>query len=228
MKRLKQFILYTTAAFVMIMMLFVGPVMAADFTKASGELQDWILLDDTAAVPTIDTSALTTTDDVAVFLHITMAHCNTSAAGDLAGFSILVKSGTTDEHWEEFIRMTATGGTANAGNCDQESASAQANVYIAATANFDAPGQLIFFHDAGTMADSCLIVNKDTTTDDYITAIDNLVNTYDADDFLYDIVDQWTVQIPASIVVSKILFYNTDADANYACRVRYTKVTDLQ
>lgn len=209
-------------------LLFVAPVYAVDNTKATGELQDWVLLDDTGATPTTETSALTTTDDVAVFLHITMAHCNTSAAGDLAGFSILIKSGTTDEHWEEFIRMTATGGTANEGDIDQQSASAQANVYLAATANFNTPGQLIFVKNVGDITGSCLVLNKDTTTDDYITCIDNLAVTFENDDTTYDIVDQWTIQLPPSIVTSKVLFYNTDADANYACRVRYTKVTDLE
>ena len=207
---------------------FVAPAMATDATKASGELQDWVLLDDTSAVPTIETSALTTTDDIAVYLHITMAHCNTSAAGDLAGFSILVKSGTTDEHWEEFIRMAATGGTANEGDIDQQCAAAQANVYLAATANFDAPGQIVYVHNVGDITGSCLVTNKDTTTDEYITAIDNLAVTFEDDDTTYDIVDQWTIQLPPSIVVSKILFYNTDANANYACRVRYTKVTDIE
>ena len=228
MKLIKQLILYGAAAFILIMTLFVSTVVAADLTKASGELQDWVLLDDTGAVPTTETSVLTTTDDVAVFYHITMAHANTSAAGDLAGFSLLIKSGTTDEHWEEFIRMSATGGTANEGDIDQQSASAQANVYLAATANFNTPGQIIFVKNVGDITGSCLVQNKDTTTDDYITAIDNLAVTFETDDVTYDIVDQWTVQIPSSVVVSKILFYNTDADANYACRVRYTKATDIE
>lgn len=212
----------------LMIMLFAVPVYAVDNTKAYGELMDWTLLDDTAATPVTETSALTTTDDVAVFLHITMAHCNTSAAGDLAGFRILIKSGTTDEHWHVFHSASATGGTANEGDIDQQSAAAQANVYLAATANFDTPGQVIFVKNVGDITGSCLVVNKDTEANDYITCMDNLAVTFEDDDVTYDIVDEWTIQIPPSIQSSKVVFYNTDSDANYACMVRYTKITDIE
>ena len=232
MKRLKQFILYGTAAFILVMMLFVNTVVALDATKSLGSLMDWTLLDDTAGTPVTESGELDSGEgldaSVVGILHIDMCHADGNAAGTAAGISILIKSGTTDEDWHEFLRVSATAGTANVGDCDDTSASAQAVIPLASTTNFETAGDIYFLKDEGTLADSCLVQLQTFANDVSITVIDNLVNAYDASDNTYDIVDTWNIKLPSTIQSCKVLFYNTDADATYACRVKYTLLTDIE
>ena len=73
----------------------------------------------------------------------------------------------------------------------------------------------------------CCELNKDTVTDDYIICVDNIVNTYDADDNAYDIVNQWNVELPPC-KAARVTFHNPDGDANYACRIRSSQMTDIE
>lgn len=232
MEHLKQFVLYGTAAFILTMVLFASPALAVDNTKSQGTLMDWTLLDDTAGTPTTESNELDSgeglNDAVVAFLHIDVCHADGNAAGTAAGVSILIKSGTTDEDWHEWRRVGVTAGTANVGDCDDTSASGQAVIPLTSTTNFETAGDIYFLKDEGTLADSCLVQLKSFTNDVSITVIDNLVNAYDASDNAYDIVDHWTIVLPASIQSCKVLFYNTDADATYACRIKYTMVTDIE
>ena len=203
----------------------------ADYTKSNGQLMDWTLLDDIAATPFLSSGELDSGEslDVAIeaVLHIDMCHADANAAGDAAYCAVFIKSGTTDEDWHELVRVQATGGTANVGNCDAASAAAQPNVYLTSTTNFENPGDKYFLKDETTLADSCIIINGDYVNDDYVIAIDNLVNAYDAADNLYDIVDQWNIVLPNTVKAAKVVFFNEDADATYACRVRYSLVTEI-
>jgi len=233
MKQLKQLILYSAAAFLLIMWLFVSPALALDSTKSQGQLMDWTLLDDTAGTMFLETAVLDSGEgydaSIKTILHIVMANCNTSAGGSEAGFRIFVRVSATDEGWRELINLTATGGTANAGDMDDTAASGQAVIPLTSTTNFETPGDIFFLHDAGTMADSCLVIFGGTYSDDVsITVIDNLVNAYDASDYLYDVVDQWNITLPSPCDEAKVLFYNTDADCNYACRVDYSNQDDIE
>ena len=237
-KHLGKIMHFTALILACICLLFVSTMplkkaLAVDATKSQGQLMDWTLLDDTGGTMYLETNVLDSGEgyDAAIVseLYVIMANCNTSAGGDEAGFIVLVRTAATDESWREFVRFTATGGTANAGDCDAESAAAQANVYLTSTTNFETPGDIFFLHDAGTMANSTLVVFSGSySNDDYITCIDNLVNTYDADDYLYDVVDMWTIVLPKGCDEAKVLFYNTDADCNYACRVDYGLMTAIE
>lgn len=207
----------------------------ADYTNAAGaQLLDWTTLDDTGAVPTTESSALTVDTNIGTTLHIDMCHQDANdASTNYAGAIVFVKSGTTDEDWHEFVRLQATGGQANAQVLAAASGSGQANpdrIEVAATANFQTPGAKYFLKDVGTLADSCIVTNKDYVSNDYVEAMDDLVNAYDSSDYLYDIVDQWNVFIPGEMGIKsvKVFFYNTDGDATYACRVRYSQATDLE
>jgi len=211
----------------------------SDFTTERGQLQDWTTLDDTGGVPTSETSALdgtmtgTLSECLEAMLHIVMAHQDANdASTNNAGYRVLIKvNSNSDEDWRTFFEVQATGGQANAQVLAANSGSGQANperIEVAATANFDTPGDVYFLKDAGTLADSCIVVNQDVVTNDYVEHIDDLVNAYDTSDYLYDIVDQWDVLLPRGIQDVKVLFYNTDADATYATRVDYTAVTDIE
>ena len=58
--------------------------------------------------------------------------------------------------------------------------------------------------------------------------VDNLVNTFAIGDDLLDIVDQWNAELPEGTQAARVTFHNNDADATYACRVRYSMVTDIE
>lgn len=208
-------------------------VQAVDATKSQGELMDWTLLDDTAGTMFLETSVLDAGEgydaSLSTVLHITMAHCSTDAAGDPAGFKVFVRVNSDDEGWRFLVGIGATGGVAVAGDLDDAAAGAQAVIPITSTTGFETPGSVFFLHDAGTMANSALVIfGGDYENDVSITVIDDLVNSYDSDDYLYDIVDQWPVLLPEGCDEAKVLFYNTDADSNYACRVDYCILDDIE
>ena len=128
------------------------------------------------------------------------------------------------------MRVQATGGQANGQILAAASGSGQANpdrIEVGSTTNFETPGDKYFLKDVGTLADSCIVWNKDFVNDDYVQALDDLVNAYDNADYLYDIVDQWNINLPASVQAANVVFFNQDGDATYACRVRYTIITAI-
>lgn len=202
-----------------------------DLTKTAAQLMDWTLLDDTAAVPSLETTELSLADDVGTTLHIDI--CNIDASAGTAGSCVIIwiKSGTTDEDWHEFLRYGIPADAAGKQDCDAVSASGQPNINITGTIGFDEIGIVYFLLDTGTLADSCIVISADVVTgaSGHVVSMDNLVNAYDAaDDLLVDAVHQWNPKIPAAIKACRVTFHNVDADANYACRVRHSKSTDLE
>lgn len=198
-------------------------------TKSRGELLGWTLLDDTAGIPTLISNVLDSgeglnTSEVCL-LHIDMCHADTNAAGNYAYCIVLIRGGGNDDDWHVLIKLQATYGTANQGDCDQASASGQPNVYVTSTTNFENPGDVYFLKDEGSLTNSQLIMNKDYVNDDYIINIKNLTNTFDDADNVYDIVDQWNIPLPKSVEEAMVVFSNEDADATYACRIQYTMFT---
>src|SRR3990172_7231533 len=205
----------------------------ADFTKTQGQLMDWTLLDDTGAVPSLESAALDSGEalDVALeaILHIDMCHADANDASTNYAIAIIwIKAGTTDEDWHEFIRLQATGGIANSQQLAANSGSGQANpdrIEVASTTNFTVPGAKYFLHDVGSLIASAIVVNFDFVTNDYIQCVDALVNAYDSADFVRSIVDQWSIILPSSVQAARVTFHNPDGDATYACRVQYTIIT---
>lgn len=209
-----------------------------DNTKAQGILLDWSLLDDTGGIPFLATPELNSGENldsaIHTFLHIDIAHIDANAvtAGSEAKIIVWIKSGTTNEDWHVHHILEATGNTANVQILAAASGSGQGNperIEVAATANFQIPGDIYFLWDAGTIANSCIVCNKTYAINDYVTHINDLVNAYDNADYLVNIIDSFPpLLLPDSIQASKITFHNPDGDANYACRVHYTQVTDFE
>ena len=203
--------------------------MAADVDKSQGELYDWTLLDDTGATPYLETGTHTYTDVFSSVLHITMVNIGAAGTANAQGFKIFVRLSGTDEGWREFIDLKMDATASDVGNMDDTAAAAQAVIPLASTTNYETPGDMFFLHDAGTIADSALVIFGGTYTNDVsITVIDNLVNAYDAADNLYNVIGQWFIKLPNGGDEAKVLFYNGDADANYACRVDYANEDDVQ
>ena len=200
----------------------------ATATKSQGQLLDWTLLDEGVGIESnVLNSGEGYDDSLQAMLHVTMAHIDANANTGSPGFVVLIRVNGTDEGWREFVRLSATITQANGQVLFATSGAGEGSpekVLIAATANFDGIGDVAFLKDAGTLADSCLIFIKDVDTNVSTSNIDDLVNTYDTSDYLYDVVDQWNIELPISCDEAKVLFFNDDADSEFACRVDYSFV----
>jgi len=200
-------------------------------TKTQGQLLDWTALTDDAGIETDildDTQGYN--DSIKAMLHVTMCHKDTNDNTGTPGFVVLVRAGSTDEHWVKWFRGSATKTTANAQVLAAASGSGQANperIEVAATANFDGIGDRVFLLDAGAIANSTVVTIKDFVTNDYVENIDELVGAYDTSDYLYDVVDEWNIELPMSCDEAKVLFFNDDADSEFAVRVDYSFVDDI-
>lgn len=204
----------------------------ADMTIAAPvQLLDWSILDDTGGEPFLSGGIITSDSWLGTNLMIDMAHADANDAGsNEATCKIWNKGGTTNEDWHLWMQLSANAGQANAQILAAASGSGQANpdrIEVAATANFQTPGDMYFLKDVGTLANSCLITNRDYVSNDYVRAIHDLVNAYDNADYLYDIVDQWIVLVPPTKYIL-VTFHNKDGDATYACRIQYEAITDIE
>lgn len=195
-------------------------------TKSQGELLDWTNLDETVGVESdVIGSGQGYDTSIQAMLHIVMAHKDNNANTGTPGCVVFVRVSGTDEGWREHIRFRAKTATSNQQALDANSGSGQGNperIEVAATANFDGIGDVIFLRDAGTLADSTLVAIKDFVTNDYIVSMDDLVNAYDSSDLVFDVVDEWSVVLPTTTDEAKVLFFNDDADSEFACRVDYS------
>ena len=203
----------------------------ATATKSQGQLLDWTLLTDDAG---IETDILDDTqgydNSIQAMLHVTMAHYDANANTGTPGFIVLIRAGTTDEHWVKWNRYSATTTTANAQVLAAASGSGQGNperIEVAATANFDGIGDRVFLADKGAITNSTVVTIKDFVSNDYVESMDALVGAYDTSDYLYDVVDEWNIELPMGCDEAKVLFYNDDADAEFAVRVDYSFVDSI-
>ena len=218
---------------ILISLLLCASAQATNITKSQGELMDWTLLDDTGGVPFLESALFDSgegyDDSLSSTLLVTMVNIGAAGTAGAQGFAVYVRMGATDETWRQFVKLPMDATASTVGDCNAVSGSAQANINLTATTGFETPGSMYFLHDAGTIADSTLVIFGGTYNDDnYITVIDNLVNAYDADDNLYSNVQQWPIVLPGGCDEAKVLFYNGDADANYACRVDYANQDEIE
>jgi hypothetical protein len=207
--------------------------LVADYTKSQGQILDWTTLDDTASdTPFTETTIQTKSDEIEVNLHIVVAHQDTNDAGTApVTVSVLGRAGSDNEAWRLLAEFQAEAGQATAETLAANSGSGQANperIEVADTTDWDTgEAEWLFLKDSGTLADSCLVLIKGWSDNDYYINAWDLVNAYDNADILYDKVSQFTVRVPAGVQYFNVTFHNSDGDATYAVRVDYTEVTDL-
>lgn len=198
----------------------------ATATKSQGQLMDWTLLDDTVGVESgLLNAGEGYNDSIQAMLHIVMAHKDGNANTGTPGCVVFIRVSGTDEGWRELVRFNATTTTANTQILAAASGASQANperIEVAATANFDGIGDVAFLFDAGDITNSALVAIKDFVANDYVVNMDDLVGDYDNADSLFDVVDEWHVVLPSTTDEVKVLFYNDDADSEFACRVDYS------
>jgi len=203
----------------------------ADLTPDKGQLLDWSALNPGGV---LESGELTESQNVdsalRFFLHIDMAHKDTNAAGDPAGFKILISAGDTDEDWHEMgVDYEADGGSAVLQALAAASGPGQAypeRIELAETSYFETPGASFFLLD-DTIVNSEVIYVKSWSVDDYVRALDNLSQDHDASDSLSTILNRWTIRIP-TMHKAKVLFYDKDDNAAYACRVQWSCSKDIE
>jgi len=205
--------------------------MAADVTKSQGELYDWTLLDDTGATPILETGIHTYTDTLSSVLNVVMVNIGAVADAQSVGFMIFVRYGAADDGWRLFIDLKADVAVAVTIDVDAQAASAQAVIPLSATTNFDEPARIgdTFFLRDTVLADSELVIWGGVFDNDVsITVIDDITETKENTADIYQVVSQWNIMLPNGNDEAKVVFYNRDADANYACRVDYANEDDIE
>lgn len=205
--------------------------MAADVDKSQGELYDWTLLDDVAGGPTLETGTHTYTDTLSSVLNVVMVNIGAVADAGSVGFMVFVRYGAADDSWRLWIDLKADVAVAVTIDVDAQAASAQAVIPLTATTNFDEPARIgdTFFLRDTVLADSELVIWGGVFDNDVsITVIDDITETKEATADIYQVVSQWSILLPNGNDEAKVVFYNRDADANYACRVDYANEDDIQ
>lgn len=227
---------FTWISLIIVVLMFVCTIpchraTAADITKSQGELYDWTLLDDVAGGPTLETGTHTYTDTLSSVLNVVMVNIGAVADAGSVGFKVFIRYGATEADWRLWIDLKADVAVAVTIDVDAQAASGQAVIPLSSTTNFDEPariGDTFFLRDA-TLANSELVIWGGTFDNDVsITVIDNLVTTHENTADIYQVVSQWNIRLPNGNDEAKVLFYNRDADANYACRVDYANEDDIQ
>ena len=198
-----------------------------------GEVLNWTLLDDKgSATPWVDSGEVDFSNAGLLNLHISMAQCNTTAIATEAVMKVWGKSGTTHDDWH---LITQGGyGTIPSGKIDMSKGitSGEYSCGIGDTTGCETWGQRVFLQHA-TLANSMVNVLRDWSNDgplfflnpatvDFTSTGDVLCPTGGVSPG----VAQWNVEIPDGFQVAKVTFHNPDDDANYACRVQWTKVMD--
>jgi len=180
----------------------------------------------------LETGIHTYTDTISSTLNIAMVNIGAVADAGSVGWKVFVRYGADDDGWRLWLEGKADVAVAVTTVLDLEAAADQAVIPVTATAGFDAVGQIgdTYFIKDATLANSELVIWGGVHADaDTITVIDDLVRTHAVTtSSLYAVVSQWNIRLPNGNGEAKVVFYNQDADANYACRVDYANVTDIE
>jgi hypothetical protein len=225
-------------ALLLLTLILVSNSFAVTFTKTQAEALDWTQLQDTVSDnPFAETTIQTFASHVEVVLNIVVAHLDTNdASTNDVTVSVLIRASddgaTEDEGWRLFTAFAAGAGQATTEALNANSGVSQGNperIEVASTADFDTgTAEWLFLKDAGTLANSALVLVEGWADNDYYINAWDLERDYDNADALYNLVDQIPVRIPAGAQFINVTFHNSDDDANYAVRVDYTAVTAIE
>ena len=169
-------------------------------------------------------------DMYSAMFHIDMALSNTTAH---TGSKIAVQVSSAesgDEDWTTLTEFIGPIGTANLANFDDTEAPGQTVLSVDVTTGFEDPEtRWIFIEDTGTVADSEMALLVDFVNDDTLTILDGLTNAKDTGDDLFNIAENYVVDIPMSANRARVIIDNTfDADgATVHTKTRISKVTGI-
>lgn len=163
-------------------------------------------------------------------LHIDIALSSTTAHTGTK-IEVQVSSNTSgDEDWTTLTHFLGPTGTANNESLGGSEASGQTVLEVASTTGLydNDETRWIFILD-DTVADSemCYLVSHSANTS--VTVQDGITNAHDASDTLYDIAENYVIQIPIEYNRVRVMYDNTyDSDGSQVhTKCRISKVTGL-
>lgn len=196
----------------------------ADFTKSGAQVDEWAQI---AAAAMRIGADIAIPDDMGILLEITVCHDSANAHANGALVTVEVSSNTTgDEDWSELPGgiFRTTGGTAEKDDVDVESSGV--TLYITSTSGFITKNDRYFVKNA-TIANSEVVRNNGSATDDYIVLVDALTNTQQTTADIFSVVDQQVVSVPKEFRRARVLVWNDDADCTICTRTRKALATDI-
>ena len=195
----------------------------ADLTKTTGQLLDWTLFDIAAA---LETSALDVSVELETTLHIDICEADGDAApAGTIQVSVLIKSGTTDEDWHEFLNLSAAAATTASTALGATLTTGATQMVATGGDSLFVGKRKLFIHD-GTLVNS-EIVNVRFLAATGIDIIDNVVNEHAQTVPIRNVLNQFNIVLPVTASSVKLVFRCSDADSSNTARVRWTKVTEI-
>ena len=204
----------------------------ADATKVQGVIKDWTLLDDTGSdSPTVDTDNTGAGFDIGagavdVELNIKIAHIDANAAGvNYVSYKVFGKYGANNEDWGLLTASSSGGGTAVKEDLNGNSATNE--IPVADTTDWDTGlGEKLFIYDTANILNSEVVEIAGWHDTVHYTATHNLTNVHANTADLLDGLNEHRIPIPNGIRYVKVVFSNSDDDANYAVKVDYSAVSE--
>ena len=240
-----------TLAVICLVIICVTPFKAkAAFTKTeTTEALAWTLVDsDDDSDDVLETGSIDVSDSYATTLHIDVCLASTTAHEGTEVIVQISSEAGVDGSWTTLCSFLSNAATAVKSDFAGDEAADQTELSITNPATghlYEHDGKLIFIYHTGTIANSEIAYQIDSTDDDgdTITILDGLdhaqtaaasdVYTVDGErqDGNYSAVNTWAVNVPLSASQARVIFNNTYDDdgtsSDVVVRCRVTKVTSL-
>lgn len=135
-----------------------------------------------------------------------------------------------DEDWTTLTSFISPTGTASSENPSGSEAIGQTVIEVASTTGFVADEtRWIFIEDVGTVADSEMLLLVSAITDTSITVQDGLTVAKDSSDVIFNIAQNYSIDIPFAANRVRVIYDNTfDSDgATVHTKCRISRVTGV-
>ncbi len=169
-------------------------------------------------------------DMYSAMVHIDVALSSVTAH---TGTKIIVQVSSAesgDEDWTTLTDFIGPDGTANSENPSGSEAIGQTVIEVASTTGFEADEtRWIFIEDVGTVANSEMLLLVSHVSNTSITVLDGLTVAKDSSDVIFNIAENYVIEIPMSANRVRVIIDNT-FDSNGATvhtKTRISKVTAI-
>ena len=194
--------------------------------KATASVDEWAQV---AAAAIREGAAIDVSVAYEGILHIVIAHDSINAHALGAKITVETRAGDGDEDWREYAVFQTGGGTAVKVDVDVECAAAATQLKVASTggsSEFETKNDLYFVKNAA-IANSEIVRNNGFSDNDYITILDGLENTQEVTADVFNIVEQFRLELPLGCSTARVLVWNNDADCTICTKTDLEQVTSL-
>lgn len=163
-------------------------------------------------------------------LNIAVAQIEAVAHANGVLVTVEGRFGAEDEDWRTLTEFRTAGGTAVTVNVDVESAAEATQLKVDSTggsSEFETKMDRYFVHNTVAVGNSEIVRNNGFADNDYITLLDGLKNTQETSANVYNLVDEFTVELPAALSTARVLVWNDDADCDVCSRTDIAKQTGI-